>query len=196
MSPDTLPAPPSVRRDTQALQPSPPPLVPSHPSGLWGQCHNAVMMPELWVLVRGDNDGGVERRKRGNERRGIKPQLDPQEHSFIYLYLLFCILLTTHCRSWAKNHQLSTDSVFFRQKEQTWGAGTILPGYRQILLLICKPLHRVIRHPFKYEDSAALQPRGYYYLIPSQSCTCLQFWKGWVVEKNTACSTVLNPRYR
>lgn len=40
------------------------------------------------------------------------------------------------------------------------------------------------------------QSRGFYYLIQSPSCTCLQIWKGCVAEKNTACSTVLNPRYR
>lgn len=52
------------------------------------------------------------------EMRGgeFKPQLDPQELSPIYLRLLFCILLTTHCRSWAKNHHLSTKRRVFQSR--------------------------------------------------------------------------------
>lgn len=66
-------------------------------------------------------------REEREEMRGgeYKSQLDARELSLIYLHLVFCILLTTHCRSWAKNHQLSSSSVFFRQKQQKWGAGTI-----------------------------------------------------------------------
>lgn len=114
MSPDKPPAPSLIRRDTQALQP--PPLIPSHPAGLWGRCHNVVMIPQLWLLVSGGDDGGVERRKRGDKRRGNKPQQDPQELSPIYLHLLFCILLATHCRSWAKNRHLSTNQCVFQTK--------------------------------------------------------------------------------
>lgn len=62
MSPDTLPAPHPITRDTQALQPPPPPLIPSHPAGLLGQCHSVAMIPEL--LVRGGDDGEVEREMR------------------------------------------------------------------------------------------------------------------------------------
>lgn len=46
MYPDTLLGLAPVKGDTQALQLHPPPLIPSHPTGLRGCCHNVVMMPE------------------------------------------------------------------------------------------------------------------------------------------------------
>lgn len=49
---------------------------------------------------------------------GIIPQLDRRELSLIYLHLLFYILLTSHCRSWAKYCQLSTNSTFFMSRRE------------------------------------------------------------------------------
>lgn len=59
------------------------------------------------------------RREERQEMRGgeFKSPLDPRDLSLIYLHFLFYIRLTAHCRSWAKNRQLSTNSVFFRQKQ-------------------------------------------------------------------------------
>lgn len=176
MSPDTLPAPCPIRRDTRALQPPPPPLIPSHPTGLRGRCHHVVMIPELWRLVRGGgDDGGVERRKRGDERRGFKPQLDPRELSLIYLHLFFCILLTTHCRSWANNRQLSTNSVFSRKKKSGSEEQKQFNHITNRTNLSSASPCVVTRHPF-YDMRIPLrfQPRGCYYLIQSPSCTRLQ----------------------
>ena len=60
-----------------------------------------------------------------------------EQEELICLNLLFCILLTTHCRSCAKNQQLSTNSAFFRQKVCKCRAETICPDYRPNQLLIC-----------------------------------------------------------
>lgn len=170
MSPDTLPAPSPVRRDTHALQP--PPLIPSRPAGLRGRCHSVAIIPDPRVLDRRGDDGGVKNRKRGDERRGIKPQLDPRELFLIYLHLCFCIFLTTHCRSWAKNHQLSSTSVFFRQEEQKQKLfNQIIDRTNFSSESHCVELSDLLsdtRIPLRF------QFRGYYYLIPPLSCTRLQ----------------------
>ncbi|KAF0041476.1 hypothetical protein F2P81_007374 [Scophthalmus maximus] len=77
MSPDTLPAPPRARRDTRARQPPPPPpppppRVPSHPTGHWGQRHNAVTMPELICVTEVTRHSGVS----GEYIKGCHQELD------------------------------------------------------------------------------------------------------------------------
>lgn len=117
MCPDTLPAPPPMRQDTRALQPPPPSFIPSHPTELCGWCHIVVMILELFILVGRGDHGEAESRK--EERGGgFRLQQDPKELYLFHQHLLFCILLTTHCRSLAKNQQLSILCVFQRNKQK------------------------------------------------------------------------------
>lgn len=155
----------------------------------------ARKVPQRCEDTRTGTSGKRRRRWRGgdnNERRW-------EEGNFNHIWIPRSFSLFPFISSFVSFWQLTAEAgprivnflptVCFKQKPQKWGAETFCPDRPK---LICKPLRRVIRHPF-YDMRIPLrfQPRGYYYLIPSLSCTCLQIWKGWIAEKR-----VLNPRYR
>lgn len=160
MSPDTLPAPRPIRRDTRALQPPAPPLIPSRPTGLRGRRHSLVTTPELGLLGRG---GDTEEEMRGGE---LKPQPHPPPSS---PHLPTSPLFYPSGNSLQKlGQQLSTfyQRCVFQTETAEVRSRTILTRQKQPL--ICRTLRTVNRHPScETRIQLHFQPRGYYYLIPS-----------------------------
>lgn len=71
-------------------------------------CRAVRTLPQHWKFARAMTSGERWRK----ERRGGESPLDPR----FYLHLCFFILLTSHCRSWAKNCHLFINSLSFRWK--------------------------------------------------------------------------------
>lgn len=126
---------------------------------------------DVTIAVRSDQKRWQWREEKEEMRKG-QSNCRLVSGSFPFILYTSCVVSFWHlnCRSWAKNHQLSTHSD---NKNWCKEQNLFLPDHRQPT----PHLQALVQLPNILPDIRILlcfQPRGYYYLILLPSCTCLQ----------------------